>query len=154
MRLCDAADVKYEAFAYSVEDGGIGGHEVAAKLGISEREIFKTLAALGRSGDVYIFVIPVRAELDLKKAAKAVQEKSVNMLPVKDLLAVTGYVKGGCSPLGLKKRYSVFFDESVLSLDLVMFNAGQVGLQMQVSVKDLERVLEYTCADLCSTIHE
>jgi Cys-tRNA(Pro)/Cys-tRNA(Cys) deacylase len=147
-RLCDNAGVEYDLIPYDTDDHSLDGKSVAKKLGLSEDEIFKTLVTRGKSGGVYVFVIPVSGELDLKKAAKASGEKSIQMLPLKELLSVTGYVKGGCSPLGMKKEYPTFFDETIILLERITFNAGKIGLQLQLPVVDLPDILNYEIADL------
>ncbi|HZH94121.1 MAG TPA: Cys-tRNA(Pro) deacylase [Tissierellaceae bacterium] len=147
-RLCDNAGVEYVLIPYETDDDNVDGKSVAKKLGLWEDEIFKTLVTIGKSGEIYVFVIPVSGELDLKKAAKASGEKSIHMLPLKELLTVTGYVKGGCSPLGMKKHYPTIFDETIILLDRITFNAGKVGLQLQLSVVDLNKVLTYNIAGL------
>jgi len=150
-RLCDNAGVEYALIPYETGGDHVDGKSVAKRLGLSEDEIFKTLVTMGKSGDIHVFVIPVSGELDLKKAAKASGEKSIHMLPLKELLPVTGYVKGGCSPLGMKKHYPTFFDETIILLDRITFNAGRVGLQLQLVVNDLPAVLDYNVADLVKT---
>lgn len=147
-RLCDNAGVEYDLIPYDTDDDSLDGKSVAKKLGLSEDEIFKTLVTKGKSGEIYVFVIPVSGELDLKKAAMACGEKSIQMLPLKELLPATGYVKGGCSPLGMKKDYPTFFDETIILLNRITFNAGKIGLQLQVSVVDLAEVLSYEISDL------
>ncbi len=147
-RLLDIAGIDYKLSSYNTDDGAIDGKSVAKKLGLSEDEIFKTLVASGASSSVYVFVIPVSSELDLKKAAKASGEKYIEMLPLKDLFKVTGYVKGGCSPLGMKKHFPTFFDETLILLDTVVFNAGKVGFQLHVPTTELTKVIDYKLADL------
>ena len=110
--------------------------------------VFKTLVTVAQSKINYVFVVPVNTELDLKKAAKASGEKSIQMLPLKNLLSVTGYVKGGCSPLGMRKQYRTFFDETIELLDIITFNAGKIGLQLQLATIDLKKLLNYEVADL------
>lgn len=149
-RLLDIAGINYRLSSYDTEDGAIDGKSVAKKLGLSEDEIFKTLVAAGASSSIYVFVIPVSGELDLKKAAKASSEKYIEMLPQKDLFKVTGYFKGGCSPLGMKKHFPTFFDETLILLDTVVFNAGKTGFQLHVPVLELDKVLDYKVADLVS----
>lgn len=149
-RLLDIAGINYRLSCYDTEDGAIDGKSVAKKLGLSEDEIFKTLVAAGASSSIYVFVIPVSGELDLKKAAKASSEKYIEMLPQKDLFKVTGYFKGGCSPLGMKKHFPTFFDETLILLDTVVFNAGKAGFQLHVPVLELDKVLDYKVADLVS----
>jgi Cys-tRNA(Pro)/Cys-tRNA(Cys) deacylase len=147
-RLLDLAGIQYKLSSYDITDGAIDGKSAARKLGISEDEIFKTLVAVGASGSIFVFVIPVSSELNLKKAAKASGEKSIEMLPLKDLFKTTGYVKGGCSPIGMKKHFPTYFDETLILLDTVVFNAGKVGLQLHIPVQKLNMVLHYNTADL------
>ena len=147
-RLCDNESVEYVLLAYDILDENIDGKSVAKKINISEDELFKTLVTISASNEIYVFVIPVSQELDLKKAAKAVGEKSIQMLPLKNLLSVTGYVKGGCSPLAMKKQYTTVFDETIELIDKVTFNAGKIGLQLQLNVIDLPMLLQYKIADL------
>lgn len=147
-RLCDNESIEYVLLPYDTDDENIDGKSVAKKLNIPEDEIFKTLVTRGKSREIYVFVIPVSQELDLKKAAKASGEKSIQMLPVKEILSVTGYIKGGCSPLGMKKQYPTIFDETIILLDKITFNAGKTGLQLQLPVGDLSKILDYDVADL------
>ncbi|MDY0236004.1 MAG: Cys-tRNA(Pro) deacylase [Gudongella sp.] len=147
-RLCDNASVEYKLIPYDTLDGNNDGKSVAEKLNISEDELFKTLVTIGLSGEIYVFVIPVSEELDLKKASKSINEKSIQMLPLKKLLPLTGYVKGGCSPLGMKKQYPTVFDETIVLLDKITFNAGKIGLQLQLSVDDLSKLINYKIAEL------
>ncbi|MGM0397032.1 MAG: Cys-tRNA(Pro) deacylase [Bacillota bacterium] len=147
-RMCDNESVEYTLIPYDTGDSNIDGKSVAKKLGIPEDEIFKTLVTRAKSGEIYVFVIPVSQELDLKKAANTSGEKSMQMLPVKELLSVTGYVKGGCSPLGMKKHYQTIFDETIILLDRITFNAGKIGLQLQLPVVELPKLLEYIVADV------
>lgn len=145
-RICASRGIHHKVLVYDGEDGALGGRAVASKLGLSAREIFKTLVALGASRQVYVFVIPVAGELNLKEAARAVGEKSIQMLPLPDLRKVTGYVKGGCSPIGMRRQYPTVFDESITRLEIITFNAGKVGLQLQIPVACLEEVVPYTVA--------
>jgi len=149
LRYLDNLHIPYKTLKYETLDGEIDGKSVADKLGLSHEEIFKTLVSVGSSKDFFVFVIPVSFELDLKKASKAVGEKSITMLPLKDLLKTTGYEKGGCSPLGMKKHYTTVFDESIILLQKVTFNAGKVGLQVQLDVDKLSQAIEYSIYDLC-----
>lgn len=137
MRMLDKAGVAYTAHAYDAADGAIDGAAVAAKLGRDPAQVFKTLVTRGARGGYFVFVIPANAELDLKKAARAVGEKSVAMLHVKDLLAVTGYVRGGCSPLGMKKPFPTVVDESALAWPAVCVSAGRIGRQVELAPGDL-----------------
>lgn len=149
LRHLDTLKIDYSILEYDVNDGEIDGKSVAEKLNLSHEEIFKTLVTLSSTNEVYVFVIPVSCELDLKKAALAVSEKSISMLPVKDILKVTGYVKGGCSPIGMKKDYPSVFDESIRLLDKITFNAGKIGLQVQLSTSDLDKIIDYKVLDIC-----
>ncbi len=149
LRYLESLNMDYSILEYNTTDGEIDGKSVASKLGLSYEEIFKTLVTLGATGEIYVFVIPVAYELNLKKCANAVSEKSISMLPVKDILKVTGYVKGGCSPLGMKKTYKTVFDETILLLDKITFNAGKIGLQVQLTTKDLDKALDFITSDVC-----
>lgn len=132
MRILDAKKISYEVLSYDNEDGKIHGIAVAEKIDRDPEAVFKTLVS--HSGpSLYVFVIPVGAELDLKKAAKAAGEKKIEMLPVKDLLKWTGYVRGGCSPVGMKKIYPTFIDSSAEPLAKMAVSAGKIGLQMELA---------------------
>lgn len=132
MRALDRANVPYTPHEYDAQ-GGIDGEHVAAALGIDPARVFKTLVTAGKSGASYVFVIPVSQALDLKKAARVAGEKAVDMLPVKDLLAVTGYVRGGCSPLGMKKAFLTWIDESARAQEAILVSAGKIGRQVEVA---------------------
>jgi Cys-tRNA(Pro)/Cys-tRNA(Cys) deacylase len=121
---------------------------VAAKIGKDPGQVYKTLVAQGKSKELYVFIIGVEAELDLKKAAEAAGEKKVDMLPVKDIQKYTGYVRGGCSPLGMKKLYPTFVDQQAEALETIIVSAGKIGLQVELSPADLEKAAEATFADL------
>ncbi|KGE17431.1 Cys-tRNA(Pro) deacylase [Paenibacillus wynnii] len=132
MRILDTKKISYEILSYDNEDGKIHGTAVAEKIGREPESVFKTLVS--HSGpNLYVFVIPVAEELDLKKAARAAGEKKIEMLPVKDLLKWTGYIRGGCSPLGMKKLYPTFIDSSAEPLDKIAVSAGRIGLQMELA---------------------
>lgn len=148
VRLCDIQQVSYRLYEYESSDGALDGMSVAAKIGRLQEEVFKTLVTVGQSKSYYVFVVPVEGELDLKKAAKAVGEKYIEMIPMKDLLKTTGYVKGGCSPIGMKKTFETVFDETLILLDEVVFSAGKIGLQLCIKREDLEKVIQYKLADL------
>jgi len=137
MRLLDTAGVAYFGHSYEAGDGKIDGVSVANKMGFPVEKVFKTLVTIGASGGFYVFVIPVATELDLKKAAKAAGEKHIEMCPAKDLLKYTGYVHGGCSPLGMKKPFSTFIDESAILLETMIFSAGKIGAQIEAAPDDL-----------------
>lgn len=148
IRLCDVHGVVYHTTAYDTEDGALDGKSVADKTGKSYEEVFKTLVTIGHSGEYYVFVVPVCEELDLKKAAKAVQEKYIEMIPMKDLLKVTGYIKGGCSPIGMKKEYRTVIDETLVLLEEITFSAGRIGLQVSMAVAELDKIIKYTVAEI------
>ncbi|MGU8476684.1 Cys-tRNA(Pro) deacylase [Clostridium perfringens] len=142
MRILDSKKVHYEMLSYESEDGKIDGISVAHKIGVDEKNVFKTLVAQGTSKELYVFVIPVAEELDLKNAAKIAGEKKVEMIPVKDILKHTGYIRGGCSPIGMKKNYKTFIHESAEDLDFIIFSAGKIGHQIKMNPKDLLNVVE------------
>ncbi|MCK6256231.1 Cys-tRNA(Pro) deacylase [Fictibacillus sp. KIGAM418] len=140
MRILDKEKIDYENMSYSTEDGKNDGVSVAHKIGRELGVVYKTLVAQGSGKEYYVFVIPVEAELDLKKAAKAVDEKKVEMLPVKELLAVTGYVRGGCSPVGMKKLLPTIIEEAAKAQETIIVSGGKIGLQIELSPRDLENV--------------
>ncbi|AMN32892.1 Cys-tRNA(Pro) deacylase [Clostridium perfringens] len=142
MRILDSKKVSYEMLSYESEDGKIDGISVAHKIGVDEKNVFKTLVAQGTSKELYVFVIPVAEELDLKNAAKIAGEKKVEMIAVKDILKYTGYIRGGCSPIGLKRDYRTFIHESAKGLDFIIVSAGKIGHQIKMNPKDLLNVVE------------
>lgn len=141
MRILDSKKVSYEMLSYESEDGKIDGISVAHKIGVDEKNVFKTLVAQGTSKELYVFVIPVAEELDLKNAAKIAGEKKVEMIAVKDILKYTGYIRGGCSPIGLKRDYRTFIHESAKGLDFIIVSAGKIGHQIKLSPNDLVEVV-------------
>lgn len=150
MRMLDKQKVSYDMLTYSVDDGDIDGLSVARKVGKSPELVYKTLVAQGsNSKGYYVFVIPVQCELDLKKAAKSAKEKKIELIAVKDLLEVTGYIRGGCSPIGMKKRYPVFIDEQAKDIDKIVISAGKVGFQMEITTSQLVEVTDATLSQLC-----
>jgi len=149
MRLLDSAAIPYGGHSYDAEDGRIDGKSVADKLGIAYERIFKTLVTVGAGGAFYVFVIPVDRELDLKKAARAAGEKSIEMCPAKELLKHTGYVHGGCSPLGMKKLFPTFLEESAILQEQIVFSAGRIGVQIECAPDDLLALVNGEYADLC-----
>ena len=142
MRMLDKAKVKYNHYSYADTDA-ISGTEVAAVLGQDPKKVFKTLVTVAKSGNHYVFVIPVEKELDLKKAAHAVNEKSVEMLKSKDLLPLTGYIHGGCSPIGMKKFFKTTIDSSATDFETIIFSAGKIGYQVEVSLNDLQKIIRF-----------
>ena len=149
MRTLEKFGVSYAAHEYAADkDCPPSGVQVAAQLGLDETAVFKTLVTEGKSLAHFVFVVPVESELDLKKAAAAVGEKSVAMLPQKKLLPLTGYVHGGCSPIGMKKQFATVIDKSAQSKDKIYFSAGKIGLQVEVSPAELPRALRFHYADI------
>ena len=136
MRNLEANKIEYTVYTYDA-DGDFDGCHVAQKIGKEPNQVFKTLITVAPSKKYYVFVIPVMHELDLKACAAAVGEKAVEMIPVKDINKVTGYIRGGCSPIGMKKQYVTVIDESSLLFDKIIFSAGKIGYQVEVSPKEL-----------------
>ena len=147
MRILDQKDIRYNSYTYNSSDA-LSGVEVADILQKDPDRVFKTLVTVGRSGEHYVFVIPVAQELDLKKAAKAVSEKSIEMVKSKELLPLTGYIHGGCSPIGMKKFFTTTIDETAILFDTILFSAGKIGFQVEVSLDDLSKAIPYTLEDL------
>ena len=149
MRLLESRKIPYTAHTYS-PDPSLSGEDIARILGEDPSSVFKTLVTRGKTGAFYVFVIPVNAELDLKKAAKAAGEKSVAMILQKELLPLTGYVHGGCSPVGMKKPFPTFVHRSAGSLERFFVSAGKVGFQIEVAPGDLQPLVRFRTADLVS----
>ena len=147
MRVLDAAKIEYTGHEY-LETGAVNGMDVANALGEDPKRAFKTLVTQGHSKAYYVFMIPVCDELDLKKAAKCAGEKKIEMIKAKELLPLTGYVHGGCSPIGMKKTFPTFIDKSAENYDKIMFSGGKIGFQVEVAVADLSKVVKYELADL------
>ncbi|MGN0836819.1 MAG: Cys-tRNA(Pro) deacylase [Akkermansia sp.] len=148
MRVLESRKIPYRAYAYDSGGVAVTGLEVAQMLGQQPEQVFKTLVTTGKSTGHYVFVIPVGAGLDLKKAAKAVGEKSLEMLKQKDLLPLTGYVHGGCSPIGMKKTFPTVIDASAAGRSSLIFSGGRIGVQVEVGLAELARVVRYTMADV------
>lgn len=148
MRLLEQKGVSYTPHTYPHEDGAVDGATVARMVGKDPAQVFKTLVVRGASGGYYVFDIPVEETLDLKKAAHAVGEKSVAMIPQKELLPLTGYVHGGCSPLGMKKPFPTVLDETAQLFDTILVSAGKIGFQVEVGPADLLELTGGTVADL------
>ena len=143
MRILDKAKAEYVAHHYTADDGKIDGISVADKMGYPHELVYKTLVTVAPSKEHYVFVIPVEKELDLKKAARAVGEKNGEMIHVADINKVTGYIRGGCSPVGMKKEYKTVIDESVNSIDRFFISAGKIGSQLEITLKNLAKVVKY-----------
>lgn len=139
MRVLDKQKIYYQSLSYNNEDGKIHGTAVAEKIGKPADQVFKTLVA-SAPGHIYVFVIPVADELDVKKAAKAAGEKKIEMLPVKDLQKWTGYIRGGCSPIGMKKLYPTFIDHTAEQLETMIVSGGKVGCQIELPPQELLQI--------------
>jgi len=149
MRALEQQGIPYTAHAYEHEEGvAVDGVTVAKSLGQDPEQVFKTLVARGASKGIYVFVIPVADSLDLKKAARSVGEKSIEMVAVKEINGLTGYVRGGCSPVGMKKQYPTVFHETAEIVDTIMVSAGKIGLQVELAPAALMALVDGTLADI------
>ena len=147
MRVLDGKKIPYDSHSYE-PDATMSGEEIAGILGEDPGRVFKTLVTQGKSGAYYVFVVPVNAELDLKKAARSAGEKAVSMIRQKELLPLTGYVHGGCSPIGMKKRFATFIHETATQYDRVYVSAGKVGFQIEIAPDDLIKAAGCETADI------
>lgn len=147
MRMLDRAKIKYNSYSYA-NTNAISGLEVAKALNQDKNKVFKTLVTSSKSGNHYVFMIPVEKELDLKKAAESVNEKAVNMLKQKELLPLTGYIHGGCSPIGMKKFFKTTIDISAKNFDTIIFSAGKIGYQVELSLDDLSKIINFQIFDI------
>lgn len=147
-RILDQNKIEYASTTYDISDGLIDGISVADKIGKDHSVVFKTLVTIGQGRDLYVFLIPVAEELDLKKAAKVCGEKKVEMIPVKDIEKYTGYVRGGCSPVGMKKRLKTFIDISIEGQPEIVVSAGKKGAQILLNPSDLAQLVDGTFADI------
>lgn len=150
MRILDSLKLDYQTHNYTDTDA-ISGLEVASALGQNPDVVFKTLVTEGHSRTYYVFLVPVSCDLDLKKAAKSVGEKSVEMIKLKDLLPLTGYVHGGCSPIGMKKPFKTTIDETAELYDKIIFSGGKIGYQIEISLSELKKAIDFQLADIVST---
>lgn len=147
MRILDKKKLKYKSYSY-VDTDAISGIQVASVLHQNPDMVFKTLVTVGKSKQYYVFMVPVAKELDLKKAAHSVNEKSIEMLHLKELLPLTGYVHGGCSPIGMKKSFITVIDESAKNFETVIFSAGKIGYQVELAPSDLEKIIRLSYCDI------
>lgn len=147
MRVLDSKKIEYTAHAYEA-DPTLKGAQIAGILGEDTSKVFKTLVTQGKTNTYYVFVVPVEAELDLKKAAKAAGEKSIAMIKQKDLLPLTGYVHGGCSPIGMKKLFKTFIHETAPTFEKIYVSAGKVGMQIELNPADLMKIVNCISADI------
>ena len=148
MRILDQKKIPYEAHTYD-SAVAISGIEVAAVLGQNPKQVFKTLVTVGASKRNYVFVVPVEGELNLKKAAKAVGEKNIEMIKSRELLPLTGYIHGGCSPIGMKKFFTTTIHETAEECETIIFSGGKIGYQVELKLEDLEKVISFQVQDIC-----
>ena len=147
MRLLDSLDIQFGEHTYPA-DTALSGTQVAELIGEDPEKVFKTLVTVGASHEHYVFVIPVSSELNLKKAAKAVGEKSIEMIKSRELFPLTGYIHGGCSPIGMKKFFTTTIDESAILFDTIIFSAGKIGFQVEISLDQLRKAIDFSLAEL------
>lgn len=147
MRILDQKKINYNVHTYANTEA-ISGMEVATVLNQDPNKVFKTLVTVGASKSNYVFVIPVNSELDLKKAAKAVNEKNISMIKSKELLPLTGYIHGGCSPIGMKKQFRTVFHDTANQYDTIIFSGGKIGYQIEMKLDDLNKIFKYTLINL------
>jgi len=148
VRLVQQAGISYREAFYEFDENDLNGKHAAVAIGFPPEQVFKTLVAKGAKKGILVFCIPVCCELDLKKAAKAAGDKSIELLPVKELLPTTGYIRGGCSPVGMKKKYTTFFDEVCLLFDEIAVSAGERGHQMILPPNDLIQLVDAKLVDI------
>ena len=147
MRILDQKKVKYNSYNY-LKTGAISGMEVAKALNENPNLTFKTLVTVGKTNNHYVFLVPVNKELDLKKAAKAVNEKNIEMVKSKELLSLTGYIHGGCSPIGMKKSFKTVIDSSAKNYDKLIFSGGKIGYQVETTLDELKKVIGFDLKDV------
>jgi Cys-tRNA(Pro)/Cys-tRNA(Cys) deacylase len=147
MRILDQKKIEYKEHTY-LNTGAIGGQEVAEALGEDANRVFKTLVTVGKTGNHYVFLVPVNKDLNLKKAAKAVNEKKIEMIKSKELLPLTGYIHGGCSPIGMKKFFKTTIHSTAENYDTIMFSAGKIGYQVETSLNSLKKVIRFDLEDI------
>ena len=151
MRMLESLGIEYSTSTYNYDESDLSGVHAAQELGVSPDIVFKTLVTRGDKGDLAVFVIPVAETLDLKKAAKASGNKSIEMIHVKELFDLTGYIRGGCSPIGMKRSYPTFIDETAVLFDFIYFSAGKRGVQIILSPDQLAEAVHAEFADLTRT---
>ena len=147
MRILDQKKVKYNSYNY-LKTGAISGMEVAKALDENPNLTFKTLVTVSKTSNHYVFLVPVNKELDLKKAAKAVNEKNIKMVKSKELLSLTGYIHGGCSPIGMKKSFKTVIDSSAKNYDKLIFSGGKIGYQVETTLDELKKVINFDLKDI------
>lgn len=147
MRILEQNKIQYESHCYAGTNA-VSGIEVANALSQNAAQVFKTLVTVGSSKEHYVFLVPVNKELNLKKAARAVNEKSVEMIKSKELLPLTGYIHGGCSPIGMKKQFKTTIDISATNFNTILFSGGKIGYQVELSLDALKQLLEFELSDI------
>lgn len=152
MRLLDGAKIEYKAIEYSYSEDNLAGTLIADEVGLPYEQVFKTLVAKGDRTGFLVFCIPVSCEIDLKKAAQMTNNKKIEMLKVKDLLSVTGYIRGGCSPIGMKKKFPTYFDETIYLFDEISVSAGVRGCQIFINAEKLVNFCDGTVCDLTQNV--
>jgi len=148
IRLLDSAQIKYVIYEYDISDGKIDGISVALKIGKEAERVYKTLVAVGKVTGINVFLVPVEHELDLKKAARAAGDKNIEMIKSRELELLTGYIHGGCSPIGMKKSFPTFIEETAELHDTIIFSAGRIGLQVETSPNDFVQITKAVYSDL------
>ena len=147
MRLLEQKKIPYQMHDYT-SSGAIAGEDVARVLGENPDEVFKTLVTVGKSKQNYVFIVPVNKELNLKKAASAVGEKSIEMIKSKDLLGLTGYIHGGCSPIGMKKQFPTVVHNTAENMENILFSGGKIGMQVELKTEDFKKIVNIKFADI------
>ncbi|MBU3180270.1 Cys-tRNA(Pro) deacylase [Clostridium psychrophilum] len=148
MRILDKMNIEYDVITYEVKDDKVDGVSVAKKIGREEKYLYKTIVTHGNSKKIYVILIPVKEEIDFKKVSKATNEKSVEMLDLKELKKQTGYIRGGCSPIGMKKKYKTYIDKAALEIDKIIVSAGKVGYQIEINANTLKNIVDGEFVDL------
>ena len=147
MRILDQKKINYNTYSY-IDTDAISGMDVAEVLGQNPNQVFKTLVTVSGKNINYVFVVPVNKELDLKKAAKVVGEKSIDMIKSKELMTLTGYIHGGCSPIGMKKMFKTVIDESCKNFETIIFSGGKIGSQVELKLEDIEKIIRVEYNDI------
>lgn len=153
MRILEQKNINYISHYYTDTDA-ISGIDVANALKQNPNQVFKTLVTVGNTKTNYVFLIPVNKELDLKKAANAVKEKSITMIKTKELLPLTGYIHGGCSPIGMKKQFKTVIDITAKDFEIIIFSGGKIGYQVEVSLDDLRKIIDFELVDIKTSLKD
>ena len=153
MRILEQKNINYKSYSY-INTDAISGVDVANALKQNPNQVFKTLVTVGNTKVNYVFLIPANKELDLKKAANAVKEKSITMIKTKELLPLTGYVHGGCSPIGMKKQFKTVIDITAKDFETIIFSGGKIGYQVEVSLDDLRKIIDFELVDIKTSLKD